>query len=141
MPCHARYRRGLTRIKRGLKNPDPDAPITPLPKPTGRQRISLLLMTPDQTPSERRRIKMMSRARAYGAIKRGKLQRSPCEVCGTIPAQAHHGDYSRPHDVQWLWKSSEKSTSGRAYERDDLANVIALFAAIRMDQVAKEPQP
>lgn len=35
------------------------------------------------------------------AIRDGRLQRQPCEVCGD-PAQAHHDDYSKPLDVRWL---------------------------------------
>lgn len=37
-----------------------------------------------------------------GAIKRGDMERQPCEVCGVSPAQAHHDDYSKPLDVRWL---------------------------------------
>lgn len=36
------------------------------------------------------------------AIKRGEVQRQPCGVCGTSPAEAHHTDYSKPLDVSWL---------------------------------------
>lgn len=35
-------------------------------------------------------------------IKRGKLQRKPCEKCGNPNSQAHHDDYSKPRDVRWL---------------------------------------
>ena len=36
-------------------------------------------------------------------IKAGKLQRQPCEMCGsTIRIHAHHDDYSKPLDVMWL---------------------------------------
>jgi hypothetical protein len=31
----------------------------------------------------------------YYAIKRGDLERGPCEVCGSLKVQAHHDDYSR----------------------------------------------
>lgn len=37
------------------------------------------------------------------AIRSGRLERKPCEVCGTTErVQAHHDDYSRPLDVRWL---------------------------------------
>lgn len=36
------------------------------------------------------------------AIKSGKLTRRPCEKCGTAKSEAHHEDYSKPFDVQWL---------------------------------------
>ena len=36
------------------------------------------------------------------AIKSGELIPEPCEVCGKKKAHAHHSDYSRPLDVEWL---------------------------------------
>ena len=36
------------------------------------------------------------------AVRRGKLRRGACEVCGAENAHAHHDDYSRPLDVRWL---------------------------------------
>jgi hypothetical protein len=36
------------------------------------------------------------------AIRDGRLVHQPCEVCGELAAQAHHPDYTKPLDVQWL---------------------------------------
>lgn len=36
------------------------------------------------------------------AIKSGRLRRMPCELCGSATTQAHHTDYLKPLDVQWL---------------------------------------
>lgn len=36
------------------------------------------------------------------AIKSGKIEKQPCEVCGDGNVHAHHSDYSKPLDVQWL---------------------------------------
>ena len=36
------------------------------------------------------------------AIRDGKLERQPCEVCGKPNAHGHHEDYSKPLDVNWL---------------------------------------
>lgn len=37
------------------------------------------------------------------AMRSGKLTRKPCRICGsTKKIQAHHPDYSRPLDVEWL---------------------------------------
>jgi hypothetical protein len=36
------------------------------------------------------------------ALKRGTLKKEPCRVCGAHPAEAHHADYSKPLEVQWL---------------------------------------
>jgi len=39
------------------------------------------------------------------AIRRGKLKKFPCLVCGNETSEAHHPDYSRPLDVVWLCTS------------------------------------
>jgi hypothetical protein len=41
------------------------------------------------------------------ALRKGKLVKGPCEVCGRTEAHAtridaHHDDYSRPLKVRWL---------------------------------------
>ena len=36
------------------------------------------------------------------ALKYGKLEKKPCEVCGENKVEAHHKDYSRPLEVNWL---------------------------------------
>lgn len=37
------------------------------------------------------------------AIRDGKLERGPCEVCGTTSnVHGHHEDYDKPLDVAWL---------------------------------------
>lgn len=42
-------------------------------------------------------------SRSYGAsyVRRGKLKREPCEICGA-PAEMNRRDYSRPLDIRWL---------------------------------------
>jgi hypothetical protein len=51
------------------------------------------------TLEQRRKDGCRSYAQVY--LKRGKLQREPCEVCGS-DAQMHHPDYSQPLVVFWL---------------------------------------
>lgn len=36
------------------------------------------------------------------AIKKGILKKEPCEICGNSLSVAHHFDYEKPLDVQWL---------------------------------------
>ena len=36
------------------------------------------------------------------AVKMGIVKPQPCAVCGAELAEAHHPDYTRPAEVQWL---------------------------------------
>jgi len=46
--------------------------------------------------------RMACREECYYAIRHGKLQRQPCEVCGAKDTHAHHDDYTKPLQVRWL---------------------------------------
>jgi hypothetical protein len=48
------------------------------------------------------RQKIRARYRVTVAIRSGKLVREPCEKCGALKSHAHHHDYSKPLEVQWL---------------------------------------
>jgi hypothetical protein len=53
--------------------------------------------------AEKNKSKVKSRLAIKHAIEAGKLQRKPCEICGSSEnIQAHHEDYSKPFDVIWL---------------------------------------
>lgn len=39
-------------------------------------------------------------ARVY--LRRGKIQRQPCLMCGSDQAEMHHEDYSKPLEIRWL---------------------------------------
>jgi hypothetical protein len=43
-----------------------------------------------------------SRSQFARAIRTGRIIRQPCSICGEPNADAHHQDYNRPLDVQWL---------------------------------------
>ena len=36
------------------------------------------------------------------ALSRGKMQKEPCERCGSTDVHAHHDDYSKQLEVMWL---------------------------------------
>lgn len=36
------------------------------------------------------------------AIRDGRLERRPCEICGKASVEAHHDDYSKPLEVRWF---------------------------------------
>jgi hypothetical protein len=46
--------------------------------------------------------KYKAHCKVNNAIRDGKLNPHPCQVCGSQPAHAHHDDYSKPLDVRWL---------------------------------------
>ena len=52
------------------------------------------------TPEQRLKDKARSYAGVY--LRRGKLDRKPCVICGSVNTQMHHEDYSKPLDVVWL---------------------------------------
>jgi ribosomal protein S27AE len=41
------------------------------------------------------------RLTSYG-IRTGKIIRQSCSNCGNPKSQAHHNDYSKPYDIDWL---------------------------------------
>lgn len=49
-------------------------------------------------------LKIVARKKIYNKLRYGKMKRLPCEVCGNVKSEAHHKDYSKPLDVQWLCK-------------------------------------
>ncbi len=42
-------------------------------------------------------------------LRRGLVQRQPCEVCGDQNTEAHHPDYDRPLEVVWLCRAHHKA--------------------------------
>lgn len=42
------------------------------------------------------------------AIRDGKITRQPCAICGSVPAQAHHEDYTQPLTVEWLCRTHHR---------------------------------
>ncbi len=52
--------------------------------------------------TEEQRVRDRARSYANVYLRRGKLSRQPCEVCGSGDSQMHHPDYSKPLEVVWL---------------------------------------
>ena len=46
--------------------------------------------------------KQVARRKLHKAIKLGKIERRPCEICKNIKSHGHHNDYSKPLSVIWL---------------------------------------
>lgn len=49
--------------------------------------------------------KYRARYKVNNAIKNGKLLQTPCEICANPDSEAHHTDYRKPLDVQWLCRT------------------------------------
>lgn len=51
-------------------------------------------------------------ARSYLGVyvRRGKVKKKPCQICGEKNSQAHHTDYSKPLDVVWLCRRHHLET-------------------------------
>ena len=62
------------------------------------------------TAEQRQRSNVRAYLRVY--VKRGKVEKQPCEICGQ-PAQAHHHDYSKPLVVQWLCRLHHLNLHGK----------------------------
>lgn len=52
-------------------------------------------------PKRQARIRLLGRDRVYWLVRKN-LKKQPCQVCGAESSHAHHDDYSRPLDVNWL---------------------------------------
>ena len=48
--------------------------------------------------------KLQCRHQVFIALKKGLLKRESCEFCGISKTEAHHKDYSKPLQVNWVCK-------------------------------------
>lgn len=54
----------------------------------------------EMAPEEK--MKVLARQYLNVYLRRGKVVKKPCEVCGSENSQAHHDDYSKPLEVRWF---------------------------------------
>ena len=52
--------------------------------------------------------KYKARQEVLKALKKGILKKEPCEVCGSLKVEAHHEDYNKPLEVNWLCSRHHK---------------------------------
>ena len=63
--------------------------------------------------------KERARLAVRNAVRRGKLTKAPCEVCGDPKSEAHHEDYTKPLDVIWLCRKHHRNAHRILEEPDD----------------------
>ena len=61
----------------------------------------------------RNRDKILANRAVQFAIRKGRLVRQPCEVCGCTTVHGHHDDYSKPLEVRWLCPLHHKTAVHR----------------------------
>jgi hypothetical protein len=63
--------------------------------------------------SEESRKKSKAHQLVAEAIQRGEMAKQPCEKCGNQSAVAHHHDYDKPLEVEWLCRVHHMQAHGR----------------------------
>lgn len=63
--------------------------------------------------------KYRARTAVSNALRDGRLSKKPCQMCGTTDrVQAHHHDYSKPLDVEWLCFACHRKDHGHVVSAD-----------------------
>jgi len=62
-------------------------------------------------------IKHMARWAVNRAVASGQLLPLPCALCGSLKAEGHHSDYSKPLTVVWLCRSCHEQEHAKAEGR------------------------
>lgn len=79
--------------------------------------------------SERHPERIKARGKLSNAIRRGKIQKQPCQVCGNLRVEAHHHDYSKPLDVVWLCGLDHRRQHSYERERRNQTGVSRIAAS------------
>jgi hypothetical protein len=53
--------------------------------------------------------KVIARSRSRSFVRRGVIEKKPCETCGCDKSEIHHNDYSEPTDIKFLCKQCHQS--------------------------------
>ncbi len=69
---------------------------------------------------------MNARAYLHVYVRRGKVLKVPCLVCGTIEVESHHPDYSQPLNVLWLCKPHHRRLHRESEFRESVEQLAEL---------------
>lgn len=67
----------------------------------------------EQNSKERYPGKEKARRALEYAVKKGRIKKLPCEVCGNFNSEAHHENYRKPLEVNWLCRRHHLQMEGR----------------------------
>lgn len=94
--------------------------------PQSRERIIVYEKKRFQNPARKAKIliyqrhrrtrspgKNHARQKVQYAIQNGQIKREPCEICGIQKTEAHHKDYRKYLDVQWLCRKHHLLAEGK----------------------------
>lgn len=57
--------------------------------------------------------KFRARNSVYKQVKSGILIKTPCEICGKEKVEAHHTDYRKPLQINWLCRKHHMEIEGK----------------------------
>lgn len=57
--------------------------------------------------------KNRARQKINNLIRSGTLEKLPCQICGETKVEAHHTDYRKPLEVQWLCRTHHLEAEGK----------------------------
>ena len=67
---------------------------------------------------ERNQLKVWSHKAVQSALRRGLIEKQPCEVCGAEESEAHHEDHRNALDVRWLCRAHHKAIHAQRRAKD-----------------------
>lgn len=73
------------------------------------ERQALLARSKARMSTQQRRARNQYR----NAVEQGRLVRQPCEICGALPVDGHHDDYTQPLSVRWLCRKHHMRVHGQ----------------------------
>lgn len=71
-------------------------------------------------PQKEKVKRLKARSDLNHAVKQKRIYKKPCEKCGNPQAQAHHHDYNKPLEVQWLCLKCHWAEHKQVHENPEL---------------------
>lgn len=73
-----------------------------------KEREYHLLYSKKYYKNKKNRKKILATVKVRLEVRKGKLLKEPCEICGKLNVHAHHDNYKKPLKVRWLCPSHHK---------------------------------